>query len=131
MRAVTAGVRFGAKVDLPPPSKSKTFPARGDLAKARGASGRDRRTTLWIVLAIVALHAGAFLVFGRMKALPDARYIPPPNFGYREETYQDARTGEKSVYREFRVSTKLAGPKSAVVKPGLAPAQGSAANGGK
>ncbi len=34
----------------------------------------------------------------------------PPTFGFSEETYRDAATGEKITYRESRVSTQLADP---------------------
>jgi hypothetical protein len=66
---------------------------------------------VWIVAGVIVLHVAAFFVFGRMRALPKARYIPPPNFGYREEVYEDPKTGDRTIYREFRVSTKLAEPK--------------------
>ena len=55
-------------------------------------------------------HVALFAIFGRMRALPKSHYIPPPNFGYAEETYKDVQTGEKLTYREIRVSTKLADP---------------------
>lgn len=67
-----------------------------------------RRTILWIVFAVVIVHVAAFLVLGRMRALPKARFIPPPNFGYKEEVYEDPKSGDRTIYREFRVSTKLA-----------------------
>jgi len=81
-----------------------------------------RRTTLWIVFAVVLAHVAAFLVLGRMRALPKARFIPPPNFGYKEEVYEDPKTGDRTIYREFRVSTKLAEtPKPKTSPPALPP----------
>ena len=70
----------------------------------------SRRSVYLIVAVAVLFHVGLFAIFGRMRALPKNRYIPPPNFGYAEETYKDVQTGEKLTYREIRVSTKLADP---------------------
>lgn len=74
----------------------------------------SRRTIFWIVALVALAHVGAFLLFGRMRALPKARYIPPapkPNFGYREEVSIDPQTGERTITREISVSTRLADPK--------------------
>jgi hypothetical protein len=68
----------------------------------------SRRTIYLIVFAALLLHAALFYVFGGMRALPNTRYVPRPNFGYSEEVYKDAATGERITYREIRVSTKLA-----------------------
>ena len=51
-----------------------------------------------------------FAVVGRMRTLPKVKYIPPPNFGYKQTTYVDPATGEKTIEREIRVTTKLAPP---------------------
>lgn len=67
-----------------------------------------KRTLYTIILGAIVLHVAVFLVVGPMSALPKTRYIPPPNFGYREEIYVDKATGERTIYREIRVSTKLA-----------------------
>jgi hypothetical protein len=71
----------------------------------------SRRTIVWIVLGAVIFHLGLFLLLGRMRALPKTRQVPPPNFGYKEEVYDNPKTGERTIYREIRVSTKLADPK--------------------
>ncbi len=71
----------------------------------------SRRTLIWIVLGVIVAHIGLFLLFGRMRALPTVRQVPPPNFGYREEVYENTVTGERTIHREIRVSTKLADPK--------------------
>ena len=70
----------------------------------------SRRTIAWIVLGVVAAHLAAFAVVSRMRALPPAKYVPPPNFGYKQTTYVDPATGEKTIEREIRVTTKLAPP---------------------
>jgi hypothetical protein len=82
----------------------------------------SRRTIFWIVALVVLAHVGAFLLIGQMRALPKARYIPPPappNFGYREEVETDPQTGERTITREIRVSTKLADPR--LLKPKATP----------
>ena len=70
----------------------------------------SRRKIAWIVLAVVAAHLAVFAGVSRMRALPKARYVPPPNFGYKQTTYVDPATGEKTIEREIRVTTKLAPP---------------------
>jgi hypothetical protein len=77
----------------------------------------NRRTIVWIILGAVALHVGAFLFFGRMNPLPKTRYEAPPNFGYKQTTYVDPATGEKTIEREIRVSTKLAKPGTYEAQP--------------
>ena len=69
----------------------------------------SRRTLFRIIVLVLIAHAGLFFLFGQMRPLPKARYVPPPNFGYKERTYIDPKTGEKEIHREIRVSTKLAG----------------------
>ncbi|MDQ3621647.1 MAG: hypothetical protein M3463_04045 [Verrucomicrobiota bacterium] len=66
------------------------------------------RTLLWIVVAVLTLHAAGFFVVMRMQMVRKHAHVPPPNFGWREITYVDETTGEKTVVRELRVSTKLA-----------------------
>ena len=72
----------------------------------------SRRTLILIIAAAILFHVGLFYFFGRNPALPKARYVPPANFGYAEQAYQDADTGEKITYREIRVSTKLVDPET-------------------
>ena len=64
----------------------------------------------WIVLGVIAAHLAAFSVVSGWKARPSARYVPPPNFGYKTTTYIDPATGGKTIEREIRVTTKLAPP---------------------
>ena len=68
----------------------------------------SRRAIAWIVLGVLAAHLAAFSVVSRWRARPSARYEAPPNFGYKTTTYIDQATGEKTIEREIRVSTKLA-----------------------
>ena len=77
----------------------------------------SKRTIAWIVLGVIAAHLAAFSVVSRMRARPSARYEPPPNFGYKTTTYIDPATGEKTIDREIRVSTKLAPPGTYEAQP--------------
>ena len=68
---------------------------------------------VWIVLAVVAFHALAFWVLADKHFLPKTRYIPPlppANFGARQQTRVDPRTGEVTTESEYVVSTRLASP---------------------
>ena len=68
---------------------------------------------VWIVLAVVACHALAFWVLADKHFLPKTRYVPPlppANFGARQQTSVDPRTGEVTTESEYVVSTHLASP---------------------
>jgi len=68
----------------------------------------SRRRITWIVAGVILAHVAAFLIIARINPLPKTRFIPPPNFGFKQTTYVDPASGEKTIEREFRVSTKLA-----------------------
>ena len=69
----------------------------------------SRRALISIVLAVILVHGAVLLLFAHMRALPKPPHtIPPPNFGFHEEVSEDPATGEKTILREYRVSTKLA-----------------------
>ena len=70
----------------------------------------SRRKIVWIVVCVIAAHVAAFLVVARINPLPKTHFIPPPNFGFKQTTYVDPVNGERTIEREFRVSTKLAQP---------------------
>lgn len=76
-----------------------------------------RRTVIRIVIGVVLLHGAIFLVLAQTRALPKTRYIPPPNFGYKEEYYDDPKTGVRTIWREIRVSTKLSNPEAPRTEP--------------
>ena len=81
----------------------------------------SRRAIAWIVLAVIAAHLAAFAVVSRMRTLPPAKYVAPPNFGYKTTTWIDPATGEKTVEREIRVTTKLAPKGTYEAQPKTAP----------
>ena len=70
----------------------------------------SRRKLAWIVVGVIVAHVAAFLVVARINPFPKINFIPPPNFGFKQTTYADPASGERTVEREFRVSTKLAKP---------------------
>jgi hypothetical protein len=63
-----------------------------------------------IVGVVVLLHVLGFWLISGTKPLPKANYIPPPNFSAKEASWVDEKTGERIIYREYKVSTKLALP---------------------
>ncbi len=69
-----------------------------------------------MVVAVLALHAAGFLVAMRMRMVRKHAHVPPPNFGVREITYVDETTGEKTIVREIKVSTKMA-PRATAEEP--------------
>ena len=60
-----------------------------------------------IAVAVMAAHALIFWLVAGARVLPNTPHVPPPNFGSRSAEITDPQTGEKMVYREFTVSTKL------------------------
>ncbi len=77
----------------------------------------SKRAIAWIIMGAIAAHLAAFSVVSKWKARPSARYVPPANFGYHTITYIDPATGEKTIEREIRVSTKLAPPGTYEAQP--------------
>ncbi len=65
-----------------------------------------------LVVGVLLLHLGVFWLIAGRSPLPyaNARRIPPPNFVAKEGRWVDDKTGEPWVYREYRVSTRLAMP---------------------
>ena len=66
------------------------------------------RLLMCIGLGLFTTYLGIVMLVGSMRQRP--RFTPPPkpNFSARETTVVDAATGEKTVYREITVTTKLA-----------------------
>ncbi len=69
----------------------------------------SRRAWVLVITVVLAIHAGIAVLLAHMRALPKAPHsVPPPNFGFHEEVHENQVTGDKTVYREYTVSTKLA-----------------------
>ena len=61
-----------------------------------------------IVLGVFTAHLGLFMLLMHLR--PEAKSPPPPqpNFTSVSQTVVDQKTGERTIYREITVSTKLA-----------------------
>jgi len=70
----------------------------------------SRRQIALLVLFVALLHGGVLLFFAKSRSLPSKPAVPRPDFIAREARWVDEETGEKLVYREFRVSTRLSEP---------------------
>ena len=70
----------------------------------------NRRKLTWIVAGVILAHVVGFLAVARINPLPRTHFIPPPNFGFKQTTYVDPVSGERTIEQDFRVSTKLARP---------------------
>ena len=79
----------------------------------------SRRAIFYIVCGVIALHFVAFLILGRVNPMPKFKKIPgplKPNFKVYEQVEVDAATGEKTIYWDIEVSTKLT-PRDSLPKP--------------
>ena len=66
------------------------------------------RLLMCIGLGLFTTYLGIVMLVGSMRQHPRPALPPKPNFSARETTVVDAETGEKTVYREITVTTKLA-----------------------
>ncbi len=67
------------------------------------------RLLLCIAMGVFVAHLGVFMILDHLKPKPPPP--PPPNFTVRSQTVVDRDSGEKTIYREITVSTKLGTPK--------------------
>ncbi len=79
----------------------------------------NARLLLCIGMGVFVAHLGVFMFLSHLRPPPPAP--PGPNFKVRSQTVVDAATGEKTIYREITVSTRLITPAPAapVLKPVL------------
>lgn len=66
------------------------------------------RLLLCIAMGVFVAHLGVFMILGHLRPKPPKP--PEPNFKVRSQLVVDKDTGEKTVYREITVSTKLGTP---------------------
>lgn len=66
------------------------------------------RLLLCIGMGVFVIHLGVFMILGHLRKPPAPP--PPPNFIVRSQVVVDRASGEKTVYREITVSTKLLAP---------------------
>lgn len=67
------------------------------------------RLVLCIAMGVFVVHLGVFMILTHLRAQPRAKR-PAQNFKVRSQLVIDRETGEKTVYREITVSTRLATP---------------------
>jgi hypothetical protein len=77
---------------------------------------------LCIVLGVFTAHIGVFMLLGHLHPQPKSAPRPKDNFSVKAASFVDSRTGDKMIYQEFTVSTRLAPSEStpAPAKPQLA-----------
>ncbi|MDB6174966.1 MAG: hypothetical protein JWL59_4277 [Chthoniobacteraceae bacterium] len=66
------------------------------------------RLLFCIGMGFFTTYMGLAMLITHFRAQPKSVIPSKPNFSARAEQSVDAETGEKLVYREFTVSTKLA-----------------------
>ena len=67
------------------------------------------RLLLCIGMGVFVAHLGVFMVLSHLRPQPRMK-LPAQNFKVRSQVVVDHDTGEKTVYREITVSTRLATP---------------------
>ena len=66
------------------------------------------RLLMCIGLGVFTTYVGIVMLVASMRRPQRIAPPPKPNFSARETAVVDAETGEKTIYREMTVSTKLA-----------------------
>ncbi|MEA3211215.1 MAG: hypothetical protein QOE70_4272 [Chthoniobacter sp.] len=61
-----------------------------------------------IAMGVFVAHLGVFMILSHLQ--PKRPPPPKPNFIVHSQTVVDRETGEKTVYREITVSTRIATP---------------------
>ena len=65
------------------------------------------RLLMCIGLGLFTTYLGIVMLVGSLRRPPPMVLPPKPNFSAKETTVVDAETGEKTIYREITVTTKL------------------------
>ncbi len=67
------------------------------------------RLLLCIGMGVFVAHLGVFMILTHLRPQPRTKLLPQ-NFKVRSQMVVDRDTGEKTVYREITVSTRIAAP---------------------
>jgi len=67
---------------------------------------------LCIVLGVFTAHVGVLMLLSHLRPQPKLTSRPKDSFSARAASFTDSHTGEKMIYQEFTVSTRLALPES-------------------
>jgi hypothetical protein len=65
------------------------------------------RLALCIAMGVFVAHLGVVMLIAQFRPKPQYALPSKPNFSATATTVVDARTGEKTIYREITVSTKF------------------------
>ena len=66
-----------------------------------------------IVAGVFTAHIGMVMLLSHLRPRPVSAPRPKENFSMKAASFVDSQTGEKMIYQEFTVSTRLATPKNA------------------
>ena len=61
-----------------------------------------------IAMGVFVTHIGVAMLLMHLRPEPHSARPPKPNFTTKSTVFVDPRTGEKTISREFTVSTKFA-----------------------
>ena len=64
----------------------------------------------WIIALIVLAHAAGFWALSSYRPMPPREPFHEGEFDVRRSEVTDPRTGKKTIYREYTVSTQLSDP---------------------
>jgi hypothetical protein len=65
-----------------------------------------------IVLGVFTAHIGVMMLLSHLRPQPKPAPRPKENFIAKAAAFTDSRTGEKMIYEEFTVSTRMPPPDS-------------------
>lgn len=70
------------------------------------------RIIICIAMGVLVAHIAVMMIVFRLRfdAMPPPAPKPQPNFSVAEQVVVDPETGQKTIYRDFHVSTQLADP---------------------
>ena len=68
------------------------------------------RTWFYVITLVLLLHGVAFYFLGHPRPVPKTRQVPKPNFTFQEKSFENSPDGNRTIYREFKVSTRIAEP---------------------
>ena len=67
---------------------------------------------LCIVLGVFTAHIGVLMLLSHLRPQPKFAPRPKDSFSAKAASFIDSHTGQKMIYEEFTVSTRLASPES-------------------
>ena len=68
------------------------------------------RLIFCVGMGVFTTYMGLLMLVWHFQAKPKYELPPKPNFTARSQEVVDPKTGEKTIYREITVTTKLAEP---------------------